>query len=222
MSKPYLFFDFDGTVTDSSEGIFHSFAYALTKLGHPVPSQEKLRTLIGPPLLADFTDGLGLDPKTAERGVTLYREYYREHGIYECRLYDGMAELLDSLQSEATLVIATCKPEPFTIRAVKHLGVEDRFALIAGSRLDGTRDEKSEVITHAMHTLGITDPNDVLMIGDRDNDVLGARRVGVSCAGALWGFGSESELREAGACALLSSPLQSETFLKDWISFHKK
>lgn len=221
MPKPYLFFDFDGTVTDSSEGIFHSFAHALTRLGQPVPSQEKLKTLIGPPLFDDFADGLGLDPQTAARGVTLYREYYREHGIYECRLYDGMAELLDSLKSEATLVIATCKPEPFAIRAVKHLGVEDRFALIAGSNLDGSRDEKSEVITHAMHTLGITDPNEVLMIGDRANDVLGARRVGVSCAGALWGFGSESELLEAGACALLPTPLQSETFLKNWITFRK-
>ncbi len=221
MSKPHVFFDFDGTLADASEGILLSFAHALTVLGHPVPSREKLLTLIGPPLLHNFKVGLGLDDATAERAVPIYREYYRDHGIYQCHLYDGMREMLRALAGEAPLVVATCKPEAFAVRLVRYLGVEDCFALVAGANMDGTRAEKEEVIAHAMETLGITDPRDVMMVGDRSNDVKGAAQVGVSCLGVLWGFGSERELREAGAIEVCSSPLETETFLKEWISLRK-
>jgi phosphoglycolate phosphatase len=54
---------------------------------------------------------------------------------------------------------------------------------------------------------------DSVMIGDRRHDVIGALRNGVVAAGVLWGYGSEHELRVAGAQALLSVPSDVERLL---------
>ena len=200
MRYTHCFWDLDGTITDSSPGITSSVRYALKRLNvDPLPA-EKLLCFIGPPLLVGFSQFAGLNEEDSKKAVAYYRENYRAGAMLDCRIYDGIEELLARLQDAGIQnVLATCKPQIFAEAILKHFGLDSYFSLIAGAELDGSRDEKHQVIAYAAERLGLTDLSSCLMIGDRGSDVLGASHHGMDCAGVLWGFGSAEELSQAGA-----------------------
>lgn len=205
--RDHLFFDLDGTLVDSEEGILGGVAYAAERLDLPRRSRAEMLRYIGPPLDVAFTEDYGLDAETAKLAVAAYREYYNARGIFECRLYDGVVEMLDRLRGVGyTLAVATGKPTVMSRRILAYFNILDRFAFVSGPELDGTRGKKCEVITYAMERLEVDALDRVLMIGDRLYDVQGAHQVGVPCAGVLWGFGSEDELTLAGADRLFRTP----------------
>ncbi len=200
----YIFLDLDGTVTESEEGILNSVAYALEKLGYPVEDKNTLRPFIGPPLSESFREFYGFDDETSARGVRYYREYYPQKGIFENKLYGGMEELLKALsETDSTIVLATSKPEVFAVRILEHFGVSQYFDLIAGSTMDGTRNNKTDVLKYAISQIGVTDMSESLMVGDRKHDVAGAHNVGMKCAYVLFGYGSREEAQSCGADFIL-------------------
>ena len=200
MNYTHAFFDLDGTLTDSAPGIINSVCYALKKLGIEPPAREVLTCFIGPPLSWSFSTYFGMDDAQAARAVDAYREYYRAGGMLENSVYDGVTELLQKLNEAGVVcVLATSKPHIFANRILQHFSLDGYFSFVAGPELDGTRGEKSEVIAYALEQLGLSDRRSVLMIGDREHDVLGAKQFGMDSAGVLWGFGSEEELMRAGA-----------------------
>ncbi len=211
MRYTHAFFDLDGTITNSAPGITRSVRYALGKLSIEPPPEGELTYFVGPPLLQSFCNGFGFTEEQGREAIALYREYYRARGMLECTLYDGIEDLIKSLHARGiVLVLATCKPYVFAERILEHFALDRYFAMVSGPELDGTRGEKHEVIAHACNALGIHDPRRVLMIGDRDNDVLGAAHHKMDCAGALWGFGSLGELTRAGAAYLCRTPREIE------------
>lgn len=209
MRYQYLFFDLDGTLTDSGRGIMKSVCYALGKMGREIPGQEVLRKFIGPPLSYSFRQFCGMDEKEAAVAVKMYREYFSVTGLFENKVYDGIEEVLGSLGRQGyRLVVATSKPEVYTVRIMEHFRLNKYFELIVGSSLDETRNTKEAVIRYAMERLGISDGKGVMMIGDREHDVQGAKACNLPCIGALWGYGSVSELTDAGAVCLVSKVRQ--------------
>lgn len=207
MKYNYLFFDLDGTLTDSRLGITNSVAYALKKMNLPIPEDSVLMKFLGPPLVESFQNYCGLQEKAALEAVDIYREYFSTKGLYENEVYPGIREILEELKAKGYgLVVATSKPEQFSVRILEHFQLDVYFQLIAGSSMDTSRNSKESVIRYAMEQLGVTNPRDVLMIGDREHDVLGAKACKISCIGALWGYGSREELLEAGAVSLISRP----------------
>ena len=205
----YAFFDLDGTVIDSAPGVTGCVRYAMEQLGRPIPSERDLTCFIGPTLLYGFSNFCGLDPIDSQKAVDLYRVRYRAGGMFECRVYEGVEELLKELNARGIpCVLATCKPHEFATQIVAHFGLDKYFTLMVGPEISGLRNEKHEVIAYAMEQLGITDPSKILMVGDRDNDVLGAFKNNVACVGVRWGFGSEAELMDSGACGMLDSPAE--------------
>ncbi|MBQ9806312.1 MAG: HAD family hydrolase [Clostridia bacterium] len=207
MAYSYAFFDLDGTLTDSSAGILNSVQYALQKLGIESPPRKLLTGFIGPPLARSFSQYFQMNQQEAQHAVDTYREYYAKKGMLECTVYEGIRELLEELNRRGvSCVLATCKPHYFAKRILVHYGLDSLFSFVSGPEINGTRGEKHEVISHAMEHLDIQDPSRILMIGDRDNDVLGAKKHGIDCVGVLWGFGSAEELTEAGAKALCPTP----------------
>ena len=176
----YLFFDLDGTISDSADGITNAVTYALEHMGITPPPKQELMHFIGPPLIRTFTADYGLSEEEGQRAVAFYREYYSAKGIFECRMYHGMDALLERLRSEGyRLVLATCKPTMMARRVLEHFSLGQYFELISGPELDGTRNEKHQVIAYALERLGIEDPKSALMIGDRRDDALGAKRCGL-------------------------------------------
>jgi phosphoglycolate phosphatase len=207
-----LFFDLDGTLIDSAAGITRSVSYALEQLGHPVPSQAELRGWIGPALRTSFLPLLG-DEARVEQAVALYLERYGREGWTEHSVYDGVAEMLDAVHAAGhRLAIVTAKNEDNARKILGGLPFGDRFDDIVGSSRDGRLTHKVELIGEALRRFELPAER-CLMIGDRRMDIEGAREHGMRNIGVLWGFGSEDELREAGAQHLASSPAQLPALL---------
>ncbi len=202
-----LLFDLDGTLTDPGQGITNSVAYALEKFGISVPDRQALYPFIGPPLLESFRKYYGLDETQCREAVAYYREYFAPKGMYENKVYPGIPEMLQALtQAGMTLAVATSKPEPFAKEILRHFGLLPYFTLVAGASLDETRITKTAVVTYALDALGSPAPERCRMIGDRLHDVLGGHACGVETVGVLYGYGSEAELQEAGADAIVATP----------------
>ncbi len=202
-----ILFDLDGTISDPKQGITKSIAYALQELGHAPPPLEELTAFIGPPLKNAFEEMLG-SAEQAEKALSLYRYRYNEEGrgMIENILYPAIPETLAALKKVGKrLFIATSKPHIIATKAVHHFGLLDLFSKIYGPELDGTRNDKGELIAHLLANENIA-PEDAVMIGDRKHDIIGAANNGVSGIGALWGYGSAEELRKAGAAALSEKP----------------
>lgn len=200
MEYKYILFDLDGTLTDSGIGITNSVMYALKKYGIAVSDRRELNRFIGPPLTDSFQNFYGFTEEEAKKAVEYYREYYRDKGIFENYLYEGFEDLLRVLkENNKILIVATSKPEVFAKQILEHFGVDQYFTYIAGSNLDGTRVNKDEVIRYALESCKITDLSNAIMIGDREHDIIGAKKVGIDSMGVLFGYGSRKELEKAGA-----------------------
>ena len=196
----YLFFDLDGTLTDPALGITNSFIHALKYFGIEIPSYETLCSFIGPPLPETFKTQFGFSEEKASEGVKKYREYFATKGLLENSVYPGIPELLASLKEAGKkLVVATSKPEEYSVRIIEHFGLAQYFENVCGSLMDETRSKKDEVIAYAIERNHISDKSKILMIGDRKHDILGAKKVGLKSCGVLFGYGSLEELQTAGA-----------------------
>jgi len=203
----YYLFDLDGTLTDPGEGITNSVMYALRKFGIEPPERSQLYKFIGPPLSESFQKYYGFSEEEALQAVEYYREYFRPKGILENRPYDGIYETLADLKSRGkTLALATSKPEEFSITILKHFGLYPYFDFIGAATMDGSRVKKADVIAYVLEHLGAADRSEILMIGDREQDVLGAAANHIACAGVLYGYGSRQELKKAGADYIIRLP----------------
>ena len=196
----YIFFDLDGTLTDPARGITNSFIHALKYFGIEIPSYETLCSFIGPPLPETFKTQFGFSDEKAAEGVKKYREYFSTKGLLENSVYPGIPELLISLKRAGKkIVVATSKPEEYSVRIIEHFGLAPYFENVCGSLMDETRSKKDEVIEYAIERNKISDLSKILMVGDRKHDILGAAKVGIKSCGVLFGYGSLEELQTAGA-----------------------
>lgn len=196
----YIFMDLDGTITDSREGITNCFEYALNHFGIEVENKAELEQFIGPPLEQSFREGFGFDAEKAALAVAKYRERFIPIGLYENLVYPGMEEALQKIKEAGkVLIVATSKPEYMAKRILAHFKLDGYFDDICGSYDDRHRSKKDEVIRYALDKQGIIDTEDVLMVGDRKFDVIGAAKCGLKCMGVLYGFGNREELEAAGA-----------------------
>lgn len=202
MSYRYIFFDLDGTLTESGPGIMNSVAYSLKKMGLKEQPEFVLRKFVGPPLAQSFMNYCGVPEEEIKRAISLYREYYEKYGLFENSVYPGIKDLLEELKKrEKILAVATSKPEPLSVRILEHFGLADYFAVICGATMDEKRVAKDEVIRYTLKCLGIKaeEKKSVLMVGDREHDVFGAKKHHLDCLGVLYGYGSRQEFEAAGA-----------------------
>ena len=195
-----ILFDLDGTLTDSGLGITNSVAYSLKKYGIEVADRAELYKFIGPPLKESFEKYYGFSAEELKKAVEYYREYYTDKGMFENAVYEGIEELLKEIRKAGKMaVVATSKPEIFARKILEHFGLAKYFSYIVGANMDETRTKKDEVISYVLESCDIPDKSKVLMIGDREHDILGAKRNGLDSLGVLFGFGNREELKKAGA-----------------------
>ena len=203
----YILFDLDGTLTDPGIGITNSVMYALKKFNIDVEDRATLYKFIGPPLLESFEKHYGFSKEESELALKYYREYFKPKGLYENEVYEGIEELLAELKNrEKVLIVATSKPEAFAVEILKHFHLNHFFDFIAGATMDEKRTKKADVIAYALEQCKITDKASAIMIGDREHDVLGAKRVGLDAIGVLYGYGNYEELKNAGATYIVENP----------------
>lgn len=196
----YVLMDLDGTITNPKEGITKCFQYALHHFGIDVEDLDSLCEYIGPPLLDSFRTGFGFSEEKAREATAKYRERFVVEGWKENQVYPGMEEALQRLkESGKILIVATSKPEALAVRILQHFGLDGYFDDICGADDDRNRSRKDEVIRYALQRHELTELSDVIMVGDRMYDILGAKACGLCSMGVLYGFGDRAELQEAGA-----------------------
>ena len=202
-----IFFDLDGTLTESGEGITKSVQYALEKLGKPEEDLDKLRVFIGPPLMEQFMKYADIDETEARKAVEYYRERYAVKGIFENRPYDGVENLLRELKGKGyILAVASSKPEYYVTKILDYFNLSSYFEVVVGSEMNGARTSKTEVIEEALKRLNMSDRRkEVLMVGDKEHDVLGARAAGLACVAVGYGYGTKEELTAAQPLKIVAS-----------------
>lgn len=207
-------FDLDGTLTNPRLGITKSVRYALIRLGLEAPDLDALTKFIGPPLRDSFEQFYHLSRADAERAVAAYREYFEDVGIYENALLPGVAHLLRNLREADRLVIlATSKPTIYSERILERFNVRSFFTHVVGSNLDGTMTDKAEIIAQILTLHAVPPATRCVMVGDREHDIIGARAHGMDSIGVTCGFGSDQELRSAGATYIAQSMTQVHNIL---------
>ncbi len=217
-----ILFDLDGTLTQSGEGITKCVQYALGEMGIVENDLKKLECFVGPPLKDSFMKYGGFTDEQAVQAIAYYRERYETEGMFENCLYPKVADLLELLQiNDKIMGVASSKPEKYVRQILEHFQIASYFKVIAGSEMNGEKVTKTEVIEDALARLQMqTERDKVVMVGDRAEDVQGALNCGIQCVGVLYGYGSEEELKQAGAVylaedvedlAVLASPNDEET-----------
>ena len=198
--KKAIFFDLDGTLTDSGEGIMNCAELGLRHFGLPVPSREKMRVFVGPPLDKTFIR-FGVPADKTQEAIDVFRSRYRTVGKFENFPYPGIREALQTLQEQGhRLFVATSKPEVLAKEVLEHFDLARYFEQIAGATLDGSRSHKADVITYLLGLTG--DVGQTVMVGDTVFDVLGAAEHGIPTLGVSWGYGEVADMQKAGAIAI--------------------
>lgn len=197
-----VLFDWDGTVADTRPGIFNSVRYAIRQYGIADKPDDELRYFIGPPLYDGFEHVFGVSPELANELTDTYRVYYRDTGIFECTIYDGVGDLLRELhEAGVKTAVVSSKPKEFLDRLVEHFGLAEHLDAVVGPAMDNHNSNKTVLVNQALKELMLL-PSTVAMVGDRHFDMEGAKAAGVSAVGVLYGYGSEEELCRAGADAI--------------------
>jgi phosphoglycolate phosphatase len=201
-----VLFDLDGTLSDSAAGILAALRYAfdVNGLAHLEPGTE--RALLGPPFYESLPPLIG--EQMVAPVVAAYRSHYAAGGMYDTTVYAGIPDVLRAAREQGIrLAVATSKPEHYAAPIVERLGLAEFFDTVGGDELDGSLRTKALVIGKVLHRLDEPDPDDVVMVGDREHDVAGARVHGIGCLGAGWGYGLPGELARAGADPICATPL---------------
>lgn len=213
----YIFFDLDGTLTDSSEGIYNGIRYTVEKMGGSLPDDATLKAFIGPPLQNSFMQHCGYSEEKALQAVQTFREYYLPIGQHQNKAAPGLAELCVRLKEKGfKLALASSKPEELCLNICERFGFTPSMETITGSPPQEDWN-KTRVIQETMHRLGLTDADreKILMIGDRKYDVLGAKECGIACVGVeFFGYAAPNELVDAGAIAVAHSAEELENILQ--------
>ena len=203
MTKKAIYYDLDGTLTDSGEGIINCAILGLQHFGLPVPSREEMRVFVGPPLDQTFIQ-YGVPADKTDEAIEVFRSRYRTVGKFENFPYPGIREALETLQAQGhRLFVATSKPEVLANEVLAHFDLAKYFEQIAGATLDGSRSHKADVITYLLSLTG--DVGQTVMVGDTAFDVIGAAAHGIPTIGVSWGYGEVADMEKAGAIAIANT-----------------
>lgn len=206
MKFDVYFFDLDGTIANTYEGIRGGIRYAAQELGYPPLPEEKVATFIGPPLVDSFAREYHLTEEEALVMQEKYREYYVKTGVHEFRIFDGFSEMLQALKANGKeLYVVTSKPTPQSEVIIKESGLAPYFTAVIGATLDGSISKKEDVIRHALTHFGISSDS-IVMVGDTDNDILGAKKNHLPSIAVRYGFGTDQEIAAAKPDYIVDTP----------------
>ena len=198
MKQKHILFDLDGTIVRSDLGITKGVQKSLEHFGI-YEELDDLKKFVGPPMVESYTNFYGFSLEQYKEALDVFHDYYRSVGIFECELYEGIEEMLDSLSKEYKLYVATSKPEREAKRVIEHFGLDKYFTFVGGSDGDFNtkRATKTAVIEYVMETNKIMDRGFAIMVGDKSHDIVGAGNAGLKSIGVLYGYGDLEEFEGA-------------------------
>lgn len=214
----YIFFDFDGTLMNTQEGVFNCLKYAMDYMNYELENEEDLFEFLGPPMIEKFPEFCGFTQEQSVEAVAKFREKYNKTGLYESKPYEGVTQMLERLEEAGLkLCVATSKPEKTARILTDKYDLTRHFVEITGSSFDGKISTKEQVIEELFRRIGTKDTDKILMVGDRKYDVEGAKEFGISTLGVTYGFGTGEELEKAGAKYIVSSTEEVSDLILDLV-----
>ncbi|MBP1763534.1 MAG: haloacid dehalogenase superfamily, subfamily variant 3 with third motif having or [Firmicutes bacterium] len=184
-----MIFDVDGTLLDTSEGIIRAVRYTVEKCGFAEPEEAVMKTFIGPPIKESFARIYGVDGKTADELTMIFRDRYKDVDLLKAKRYDGILTVFESLKSLGIQsAIATYKRQDYAEKIVRHFGFGRYTNIIFGADNENKL-KKKDIIEKCIIESRMENNSHFLMIGDSDNDALGARQLGIDFLGVTYGFG---------------------------------
>ena len=194
----YYLFDFDGTLCDTTEGIFNSIIYSLDCYGIKETDLKKLEFFVGPPLFESYKTVYGVSDEDAKYLIEKYRERYKTKAAQESRIYDGVKNMLEALKARGKkIAVASSKPKLFVDEISQYHDIYKYYDFVSAETFKNNHSSKKELINACLEYFGNPDKSKVIMVGDRFYDIDGAKASGVDSAGAVYGFGTEKELKNA-------------------------
>lgn len=218
-----ILFDLDGTLTDSETAIINAFRFALLEQFSIEENDiEKLKKVFQSNFIESFMIRGNCTKDEAMKAVGKYREYYGKNGTFETRVYEGIPELLFNLKKEGkTIILATSKPTPIAEKVLEHFELKKYFDFISGSNIDGTKTNKCEVIQYAIDKCMLKDLSSMVMVGDTEYDIIGAKKIGIDSIGVGYGIGKVEELRDASYIVHSVSELEDLLYSLECLNNYK-
>lgn len=194
MSKyQVVLFDLDGTLIDTSRGIFNSVRYVEKQMGFQPVADEQLGRFVGPPPVQSYMANYGVSEDVAREATKYHREYGLKYGIYEAEVYPGILELLETLNSEGVkLGVCTLKRQDVAEKVLEHFGLLEYFDVVVGIDQQESL-TKAGTIEIALQSMQQNDKAGVVLVGDSVYDAEGAGEAGVDFLGVLYGFGLKGQ-----------------------------
>ncbi|WP_262394218.1 HAD family hydrolase [Youxingia wuxianensis] len=215
MKYQVILWDMDGTLIDTSAGLFQSLKQAFLGLGMPEPSPELLKIFIGPPVSYIFKNYIGADEQTTQKAVQLFRSDYQASGIYNSVVYEGLVPLIEKMRENKMLIgVATLKPDSSAKWLLDYLKIDHLIDACQGSD-DIKNITKAQTIEHCLERLGVSDKSKVVLIGDTSVDAAGAKEAGVDFIGVEYGCGGlkKAEKEKLGAAYIAADIADLEKFI---------
>ena len=195
--------------------------YALRHFGIEVTDRRELYPFIGPPLSDSYAKYYGFTAEQSEKGVDLFREYFREKGIFENMPYSGMPELLAELdQFGCKLVVTSSKPQLFVEQILDHFDMAKYFHAVCGATMDEKTSRKPIIIRNALDISPEAGADNTIVVGDHALDVIGAHENGLPACAVLYGYGENDAIAAAKPEYTACSVNDLRMCLMDWLQNH--
>ena len=209
MTFKAVIFDLDGTLLDTLEDIADAANHVLLQKGFPTHRIDAYRYFVGDGVNILFSRVLPEQKQNDDlvaECVAAFREAYGYYWNVKTKPYDGIPDMLDSLTARGfRLAVLSNKPDDFAKKCVKELLSEWQFEVVFGSQ-DGIPRKPHPEGALRIANLIDTKPGHILYLGDTFIDMRTAVAAGMFPVGALWGFRSAEELRNAGAEKVITQP----------------
>ena len=209
----YVLFDLDGTLIDSADGVIDAFVYSLGKFGIDPGDRESMKKLVGPVLKESFQQVYHFDSENVEEVLRYYHESYEAEGIYKVPLFEGVDDMLRTLQDAGKiLLVVTAKQQEIAESILRYVGIDRYFLAVVGPSRSESRTDKAAMIKKALSWLemhesaGSPAAQHTVMVGDRFFDIEGAVQDEIDSIGVLYGYGDRQELEEAGSTWFAETP----------------
>ncbi len=191
MNKKSIIFDMDGTLINSGNIIANTINHVRVNSGLEIMPKNVLLENINNPHINTAQFFYNVDKFTAKH-TELFETYYEEHCVSDIVLYDGILELLESLNGKFNLTIATNASTDFAIQMTKHLNIFDYFDDIIGAD-EVEKPKPSPDMLNILIDKYNYDKNHTVLVGDSHKDVMSANSAGIDSILVHWGFSNHND-----------------------------
>ncbi len=206
--KKLIIFDMDGTLLDTSQDIFYSINYALTKFDYPTRTIEEIKKFSGDGLYKHLQRSLpkNCDNETIDRVFEFFFEYYKNHCEDYTAPYLGIIELLSALKKLGYNTAIVSNKENSALQKLSDKFFSGLIDYAVGAKSGQKPKPSAEPIFDALNHFAL-DVKDAIYIGDTEVDYQTALNAKIDVISALWGFRNREFLENLGAKTFANTPL---------------